>query len=524
LIRRALTLLIIAALSCISRSSRADVERFAVLVGNDRGDAQDAPLRFAGADADRVRDVLIQLGGFPASNLVVVRDEGADAVRRALIAMNDRVRASAARLGTEVIMLVYYSGHADATALHLGTSRLELSELELLVRGSAAQFRALVVDACRSGTLARVKGGRDGPPFSIRVGEQLAGQGVAFLTSSSMNEDAQESDELGGSFFTHYFVSGLRGAADADGDGHVQLDEAYRYAYEATVRATSRTWAGTQHPAYRFEFAGQGRIVLTDPQRASARSALTFPPGRAYLVFRGSANGAVVGEVTTHATARQLFVKADRYFVRARASDHVLEGDVTVAEGETRHVRDEALHRIAYARVVRKGGSDLRGVSGPVAGYTLRTRLRSSSGLCNGAFAGYAFTFAAFSLTPRLDACFSGVDRAPLSVDANEYGGDVRFAHTWDLPFLSVDIGLTMGGSWLRQTFTTAGVAPPRDTIAARSSVGVGAAADLGAGFYVLGDAAAETYLFQLEDSARRTSTLTPSLSLRSHLGFGKHW
>jgi hypothetical protein len=76
----------------------------------------------------------------------------------------------------------------------------------------------------------------------------------------------------------------------------------------------------------------------------------------------------------------------------------------------------------------------------------------------------------------------------------------------------------------LRQTFTTAGVAPPRDTIAARSSVGVGAAADLGAGFYVLGDAAAETYLFQLEDSARRTSTLTPSLSLRSHLGFGKHW
>jgi hypothetical protein len=35
-------------------------------------------------------------------------------------------------------------------------------------------------------------------------------QGYAFLTSSSETEAAQESERLGGSFFTHALVSALR--------------------------------------------------------------------------------------------------------------------------------------------------------------------------------------------------------------------------------------------------------------------------------------------------------------------------
>ena len=61
------------------------------------------------------------------------------------------------------------------------------------------------------------------------------------LAATAASEDAQESDELRGSFFTHYLVSGLLGAADEDGDGAVTLAEAYDHAYAATLRATSRT-------------------------------------------------------------------------------------------------------------------------------------------------------------------------------------------------------------------------------------------------------------------------------------------
>lgn len=516
--------LVVVLLFLIARSARADVERFALLVGNDRGDANDGPLRYAATDADRMRDVLVQTGGFSAAQLIVLHDESADTVRRALISLNERVRISASRPDTQVVLFVYYSGHADGTALHLGSTRFDLVELEQLVRGSASQFRVLLVDACRSGALARIKGGTDAPPFAVHFGEQLEGQGVAFLTSSAQKEDAQESDELGGSFFTHYFVSGLRGAADFDADGRVQLDEAYRYAYEATVRATSRTWAGTQHPQYRFDLGGQGRLVLTEPQRGSARSVFTFPPGRSYLVFRGAQNGPVIGEVTAQTSARRMFVKPDRYFVRARAPDYALEGELTIADGQTLYVPDDRLKRIDYARLVRKGGADLHKVSGPVAGYTVRTALKQSSSLCNGGFAGYAFTFPFLSVTPRLDMCGSGFENSTLQASVYDVGGDVRLAHNWDLPFVSLDVGLTVGGSWLRQSFTTQGYAPDRDTVALRTSVGLGATFDLPAGFYFLSSGAAETYVFELQDSATKTKSLTASIAVRLHLGIGKHW
>src|SRR5437868_14420464 len=123
----------------------------------------------------------------------------------------------------------------------MGGTQLDLSELEQLVRGSAAGFRLLILDACRAGALARVKGGAPIPPFDIQLGERVAGEGAVFLTSSSASEDSQESDEIKGSFFTHALVSGLRGAADANGDGRVTLDETYRYAYDATLRASSRS-------------------------------------------------------------------------------------------------------------------------------------------------------------------------------------------------------------------------------------------------------------------------------------------
>ncbi|WP_437951550.1 caspase family protein [Sorangium sp. So ce296] len=191
--------------------AEARIERFAVLIGNNAGEKGEVELRYAEDDAAKMVDVLKDLGGFPPANLVLLRSERADTVRRTLIAMNDRVRAAVSSPDTDVLYLVYYSGHADANALHLGPTPLSLTEFEQLVRGSAASARLLIVDSCRSGALTRVKGGTSAPPFVIKLDQRLAGQGMVTLTSSSGNEDAQESDELKGSFFTHALVSGCSG-------------------------------------------------------------------------------------------------------------------------------------------------------------------------------------------------------------------------------------------------------------------------------------------------------------------------
>src|SRR5262249_44102317 len=153
---------------------------------------------------------------------------------------------------SDVMLWVYYSGHADPDGLHLGRSTLALDDLRGLVRGSAAPLRLLLVDSCKSGALTRVKGTRPAAPFEIRLENTHASEGVVFITSSAANEDSQESDELRGSIFTHFFASGLLGAADRSGDDKVSLAEAYAYAYEQTVRATSRL-RGTQHPTFRLD-------------------------------------------------------------------------------------------------------------------------------------------------------------------------------------------------------------------------------------------------------------------------------
>jgi len=230
----------------------ARVERFALIMGNEQGAANQAHLRYPLSDASRLYDVLRDLGGFQPVDMVFLRNESADVARRTLISLNDRIRHARELPNTQVMLVVYYSGHGSTESLQLGATELGLTELALLVRGSAADFRVLILDACRSGNLTtRTKGGRVVDAFALPE-EELEGAGLAYLTASSADEDAQESDELKGSFFTQAFVSALLGAADDNRDGAVSLDEAYRYAYESTLRATSSTRAGAQHPTFRY--------------------------------------------------------------------------------------------------------------------------------------------------------------------------------------------------------------------------------------------------------------------------------
>jgi hypothetical protein len=434
-------------------------------------------------------------------------------VRRTLIAVNDRVRAA----GAQTVLIVYYSGHADAGALHLGATQLEMSELEQLVRGSAASFRLLILDACRSGALTRVKGGTPIPPFDIRLSERVAGEGAVFLTSSSASEDSQESDDIKGSFFTHALVSGLLGAADENGDGRVTLDEAYRYAYDATLRASSRTLAGMQHPTFQYEVRGQGDVVLATLDAASkARSWVEMPEGRTWLLFQGSEEGPVVGEVPARDKARRLSVKAGRYFVRGRGADVLLEGAFVAPAGAAVTVDESRLARTAYARLVRKGGGAASAVASIEAGVRMRSSLADDSGLCPGATLGLAIALREVTLTPRLGWCRGGFANPGIRATLDQYDAELSAAHVWDLRVVSLEVGVTVGGSLLVQRFRTQGIAPRRSTAALQLSPTVGVTRELGERSYLFLLASGSTFLFRSQDSS-----FGPSFALRMAFGAG---
>jgi Caspase domain len=508
----------------LSRPAAAQVERYGVVIGHNEGARGEVALRYAEDDAGKVHDVLRDLGGFAPENLVLLRGADADTVRGTLIAVNDRVR-SAAQGGQQALLFVYYSGHADAAALHLGGSLLRMGELERLVRGSSATVRLLVVDSCRSGALTRVKGGRREAAFRIQIDERLAGEGAVFLTSSSANEDAQESDELRGSFFTHYLVSGLLGLADTSGDDRVSLEEAYRHAYRHTLAASSRTLAGPQHPTFRYDLRGQGDLVLTALARPTGRWATVgFPAGRGYLLFRGGRDGPVVAEVGALDRRRHLRLKAGTYFVVGRGADHLLEGPVTVAEGQSVTVQDGALRRIEYARLVRKGGGPVTRVQGVQAGYRLRTPLYDGGTPCHGFFAGYALELEELSWIARLGACRGSFDNETLSATTDEIDVEIELAHAWDLPVVTVDVGVAAGAALLRQAFDTRGQADDRTTGAGHFSAGLGLAAPLFAGLFATADAAGQTYLYRKAEEDGTGSAPGTSFALRVSLGLGAHW
>jgi len=520
----ALAILAAIAATLTAGRARAQVERYAIVIGNNQGAADEAPLRWAEDDAAKVARVLRELGGFRTENMLLMRGESAEAIRRALIATNDRIRTRPAASG-KAMLLVYFSGHADATAMHLGTSTLEHAELRQLVRGSAAAMRLLIVDACRSGALTRVKGGHDAPPFAITLdagGMAGGGEGAVFLTSSAANEDAQESDDIKGSFFTHALASALMGAGDTDGDGRVTLEEAYRYAYESTLRASSRTLAGTQHPTFQYDLRGQGQIVLaTLDTGGRERGVLAFPAGRGYLVMKGDRGGPVVAEIGPYDRARRLSVLADRYFVRGRGPGYLLEGTLALAAGEARTVEDRDLERLEYARLVRKGHADAALAQGPQAGYQLRTPLGGAT-FCQGVFAGYAVETRHLIVLPRIAACHSTFRNGDLAADADEVGLHLTVAHAWDLPFVTIELGVATGMSLLRQTFVVqGGTAPDRRSLAGQVGAGLALVYDLPRGLYLRLDAVAESYVFRQQNEAG-DAALTGVLAGRGGLGLGK--
>lgn len=284
-------------------------ERYAIVVGENRGDRDEVELRYAESDARRIAGVLRTVGAFYPENVLLLSGVSSDDFRRALIGLNARLRQSSAG----ALLFVFYSGHADADSLHMAGTRFGLAELRDLTAGSPAETRILVLDSCRSGALTRVKGGRPAPAFEIRVDAPAAAQGLAILTSSAAGEDSQESDALRASIFTHHLASALLGAADRDGNGRVSIDEAFTYTAERTLAATVHTLPGPQHPTYRLELGGRGDLVITEPGLLDRRhGALNFDAPGTYLVQLGGPDGPLFAELTSPRPGGRIAVEAGR--------------------------------------------------------------------------------------------------------------------------------------------------------------------------------------------------------------------
>jgi len=351
-----LTSLILLVMAAQARGGQASADatvlrRFALVSSSNDGGPSRARLRFANSDAESVGRVLASLGGVHESDLMLVRDTTREGLLSAFASLRERISAEQRpRVRREIF--VYFSGHSDEQGLLLGAERVSYRELRQWIDSVGADVRIAILDSCASGALIRLKGGVHRASFLSDVSTQARGH--AFLTASSADEAAQESDRVGAAFFTHFLLSGMRGAADANHDRRVTLNEAYKFAYDETLQRTETSRAGAQHPAYDIQLAGTGDVVMTDLGASGAR--LVLARGLAGRIYVRDGADRLVAELRKEPTYPvELGLDAGLYHVVLDRDGSIAKGDFTLPAGGRIEIAATDLAPVAPMQSHRRG-------------------------------------------------------------------------------------------------------------------------------------------------------------------------
>lgn len=327
--------------------------RIAVLVAASDGGPTRARLRYASRDIEAVARVLTELGGVRSEDIEQLIDPDPLAVERRLLELKQRLKAPGSGPATGRQLFFYYSGHSDEQGLLLFGAHLPYNRLRSLITEIPADVHIGVLDSCASGAFSQRKGGVAIEPFLSTSGSIVTGH--AFLTSTSERESAQESARLRGSFFTHFLVTGLRGAADVDSDQRVTLQEAYRFAFAETLQRTEVTLGGPQHAGYDIQLVGRGDLILTDLRDASARLSIAAPiTGR--VVLR-DVRGALAAELLKPSSQAPVVLSLEAGTYRVTVDDGKrVRRAIVVLPQRGAQLEDGQLYAVALEPVTKRGG------------------------------------------------------------------------------------------------------------------------------------------------------------------------
>ncbi len=262
-----------------------EARRVALVVGIDQYvDPALGDLRYAAKDAQDIASVLMDpaIGDFN-----VVYPLNGTVSRDGFWAAFDAVTSSLQRDDT---FFLYVAGHGtldltpEGTQLYVMPSDAWLSEaaqqgislvkIEEAIAGLPAQARVTLLDTCHSGTgrsglaagtAERIEGLRG--PIPDPVAYEVSSFDVR-LFSAHYHQPAIEDEKLQNGVYTHYFVQALEGQGDADGDGLVEVGEAFDWARDRTLEFTG----GVQVPWVESTLVGRKKIYLAGNQHERKRA------------------------------------------------------------------------------------------------------------------------------------------------------------------------------------------------------------------------------------------------------------
>lgn len=233
-------------------------------------------LKYAVNDARLFYDYLVEYTHIPQKNVTLLSDHEAT-LTQIRSTLGTRLKSIA---GKDDMVIIFFAGHGatekdvmspdgdglekyllpyDANPGDLYATALPMREISHIFKRIQAERLVFIADSCYSGA----SGGRTIDITGIRANisdgfmdRVAAGKGRIIMTASAANEVSVENDHLGHGVFTYYLVEGLKGKADADGDGFITVDEAYLYVSDKVPQATGQE----QHPIKKGTL--EGRLIL----------------------------------------------------------------------------------------------------------------------------------------------------------------------------------------------------------------------------------------------------------------------
>lgn len=337
-------------------ADKAITKRFAILVGANNGGKERVQLRYAVSDANSISKVFEELGGVASDDRILLEDPDPTTFFLEMGRLKEKINKSKA-LHRRVEVIFYYSGHSDENHIFLGDEKISYKDFREAINSLEADVRIAILDSCASAAFTRIKGGKKRLPFLMDTSYDM--KGYVFMTSSSSDEVSQESDRIKGSFFTHYLISGLRGAADMTKDSRITLSEAYHFAFNETLVQTEKTMSGPQHPYYNIQMSGTGDVVMTDIRQSSAL--LIIHRNISGKIFIHDEEDVLVVELTKPSGREiELGLEEGKYRIINIMEGNVYESELELEEGDSFELNADNLAKTDKIYTTPRGDAEFQ--------------------------------------------------------------------------------------------------------------------------------------------------------------------
>jgi hypothetical protein len=213
---------------------------------------------YARRDAETMAAYLVAVGGVSRSKIKLLTDEGATLSDLSAYVEEWLPR----RVSKDTTVFVYYAGHgtpnvATGKAFFLpydghADFQNKLYSLERLYESLErlpAKEVVVMLDSCFSGATGRSVLPTGARPVGIAIENPvLVSKKLAVLAASTGTQISSDYDKEQHGLFTYFLLKGLRGEADSDASGTVEVHELYDYASKKVASVASEELNRDQTP------------------------------------------------------------------------------------------------------------------------------------------------------------------------------------------------------------------------------------------------------------------------------------